>query len=99
MREVLIVSPHFPPVDAADMHRIRVSVPYFAEFGWKATVLTVEPRFVESVQEPKFGQTLPTGLRVLRTAALSGKWTRVMGLGNLGLRAFPFLYSAGSRLI
>jgi glycosyltransferase involved in cell wall biosynthesis len=99
LKQVLIVSPHFPPVDLPDMHRIRVSLPYFREFDWKATVLTVVPRFVEGSQEPRFAECLPTDTAVTRTCALPARWTRKAGLGNLGLRAFPFLYSAGSRLL
>ena len=96
MRNVLIVSPHFPPVDLPDMHRVRVSLPYFREFGWHPTVLTVAPRFVEGAREPLYGE--PDSATV-RTAALPARWTRMAGLGNLGLRAFPFLYSAASGML
>ena len=99
MKQVLIVSPHFPPTDAPDMHRIRVSLPYFREFGWKATVLTVDSRCVEGFREPRFAENLPVDTAVSRTSALPARWTRKVGLGNLGLRAFPFLYEAGCRLI
>ena len=96
MKNVLIVSPHFPPVDLPDMHRVRVSLPYFGEFGWRPTVLTVAPRFVEGAREPRYGAPeAPT----VRTAALPPRWTRMAGLGNLGLRAFPFLHSAARRLL
>ena len=99
MKRVLVVSPHFPPVDLPDMHRIRVSLPYFPEFDWRATVLTVAPQFVEGSLEPRFAEYLPADASVTRTYALPARWTRRAGLGNLGLRAFPFLYSAGSRIL
>jgi hypothetical protein len=35
MRTLLIVSPHFVPINAPDMQRVRMSLIYFAEFGWK----------------------------------------------------------------
>ena len=35
MRRVLIVSPSFPPISAADLHRVRMSLPYYREFGWE----------------------------------------------------------------
>jgi Glycosyl transferase 4-like domain len=98
LKRILIVSPHFPPVDLPDMHRVRMSLPYFLEFGWKPTVLTVSPRFVEGVREPRFVEQLPP-TDVANAAALPANWTRKVGLGNLGLRAFPFLYAAGSRLM
>ncbi len=98
LKRVLIVSPHFPPVDLPDMHRVRISLPYFQQFGWKPTVLTVSPRFVEGAREPRFVEQLPP-TDVANAAALPANWTRKVGLGNLGLRAFPFLYAAGSRLM
>jgi hypothetical protein len=99
LKNVLIVSPHFPPVDLPDMHRVRVSLPHFAEFGWNAKVLTVAPEFVEGSKEARFVERLPGDAAVVRTGALPLQWTRWAGLGNLGLRAFPFLYSAGNRLL
>src|ERR1035441_2510381 len=95
MKQVLIVSPHFPPTDAPDMHRIRVSLPYFREFGWKATVLTVDSRCVEGFREPRFAENLPVDTAVSRTSALPARWTRKVGLGNLGLRAFQIGRAAG----
>jgi hypothetical protein len=81
------------------MHRVRVSLPYFREFDWNASVLTVAPQFVEGSKEPRFSEYLPIDTAVTRTHALPARWTRKAGLGNLGLRAFPFLYSAGRRLL
>lgn len=81
------------------MHRVRVSLPYFREFDWNATVLTVAPGSVEGAQEPRYAEFLPTETAITRTSALPARWTRKAGLGNLGLRAFPFLYSAGSRMV
>lgn len=99
MKNVLIVSPHFPPVNLPDMHRVRVSLPYFREFDWNATVLAVAPKYVEGSKEPRFAESLPPSAAVTRTRALPARWTRKAGLGNLGVRAFPFLYSAGSRMV
>jgi hypothetical protein len=81
------------------MHRVRVSLPYFREFGWQTTVLSVAPGFVEASREPLFLDRLPADSTIVRSAALPARWTRKAGLGNLGLRAFPFLYSAGSRVL
>jgi hypothetical protein len=99
MKNLLIVSPHFPPVDLPDMHRVRVSLPYFRDFGWQATVLSVAPNFVEASREPLFLDRLPADSNIVHSGALPARWTRKAGLGNLGLRAFPFLYSAGSRVL
>lgn len=99
MKRVLIVAPHFPPVDAADMHRVRLSAPHFASFGWQPFVLTVAPECLEMPVEPRLLETLPAGLPVTRTRALSTRWTRPFGIGTIGLRAFAHLYRAGARII
>lgn len=99
MRNVLIVSPHFPPINAADMHRVRMGLPYFSEFGWDPVVLAVRPEDVEGVVDPLLLETLPPGLAVSCVPALAARWTRMLGVGNVGLRALPFLYQAGRSLL
>jgi hypothetical protein len=99
MKRVLIVAPHFPPVDAADMHRVRLCAPHFASFGWQPFVLTVAPECLEMPVEPRLLETLPPGLSVARARALSSRWTRPFGIGTIGLRAFAHLYRAGARII
>jgi hypothetical protein len=87
MKKVLIISPNFPPVNAADMHRVRQSLPYFTGFGWEATVVAVEPEFVEMGTDPVLLDTIPENTRIIRIKALSPKQTRIFGLGNLGYRS------------
>lgn len=99
MKRVLIVAPHFPPVDAADMHRVRLSAPHFASFGWQPFVLTVAPECLEMPVERRLLATLPAALPITRTRALSSRWTRPFGIGTIGLRAFAHLYRAGARII
>lgn len=98
-RRVLIVSPHFPPINAPDMQRARMSLPYFREFGWEPSVLAVAGRHVEGVVEPALVDTLPSDVDVTRVDAWSTSWTRRVGVGNLALRAFTHLARAGWRLI
>jgi len=98
-RRVLIVSPHFPPVNAPDHQRVRMSLPYLAENGWQAHVLAVEPAFVEGVRDPDLLQTIPKEVPVTRVGALSPRLTRWFGLGNLGIRALRPLDRAGQRLL
>jgi len=99
MKRVLIVSPHFPPINSADMHRVRVSLPHFESLGWKPFVLTVDPEYQEMPLEPRLVDTLPRETAVIRTRALPARWTRRLGIGNVGLRAFVHLYRAGATLI
>jgi hypothetical protein len=99
MHRLLIVSPHFPPVNAPDMQRVRMSLPHFTEFGWEARVLAVDPDRVEGVREPLLLETLPCGVPVHHACAFDVRWTRQLGFSALALRALPFLHRAGARLI
>lgn len=99
MRRVLIVSPHFPPVNMPDAHRVRMSLPYFREFGWDAEVLTVAPEDVDARREPDLEDTVPFEVPVWRTHAIGSRWTRRLGLSDVGIRAWPYLYRAGSELL
>lgn len=98
-RRVLIVSPHFPPINAADMHRVRLSLPYYREFGWEPTVLAVDGDYVEGTREPELLETIPDDIPVHRVRAVPARWTRRVGFGALALRAAPYLYREGVRLL
>lgn len=99
MKSVLIVSPYFPPINSADMHRVRQSLPHFREFGWAPVVLAVAPQFVEGVRDDLLLETFPNDIPVIRVPALPAAWTRKIGLGNLAMRAFPYLYREGARVL
>jgi hypothetical protein len=99
MKRVLIVSPRFPPINAADVHRVRQSLPHYEEFGWVPIVVAVDPGRVEGYRDPLLVRTLPEDSEVHHVTAMDPRWTRRVGLGSLGLRALPFLAAAGSRLL
>ncbi len=99
MKRVLIVSPHFPPINAPDMQRVRMSLPYYRNCGWDAVVLKVDADYVDGVREPELLSTIPDDVRIVRVPAIPLSWARWVGIGNLGLRAwFPLLF-AGGRLL
>lgn len=99
MSTVCIITPHFPPISAPDMQRVRMSLPYFAAFGWQPVVLAVEPAYVEGIEESALLATVPSEVPIRRVRALPARWTRRVGVSNLGLRALPFLYAAGRQMI
>ncbi|GAB3663628.1 glycosyltransferase family 4 protein [Echinicola sediminis] len=99
MKKVLIISPHFPPVNAADMHRVRQGLPYFSKFGWEPTILYVDENSVEMSKDPLLKESVPSDILYHKVKAFSTKYTRKLGLGNLGLRAFFQLLSKGNQLL
>ncbi len=98
-KRVLIVSPHFPPVNAPDMQRVRVALPYFVAAGWEVTVLTVADPTPTAPVEPELEATVPAAVRVVRARCCSRRWTGRLGVNNLALRSLPFLFLAGCRLL
>jgi len=99
MRRVMIVSPHFPPVNLPDMQRVRMSLPYFAEFGWEPTVLTVADPGASAVLDPLLSETVPAAVDIQRVGSLPSWIARKIGFGDAALRAWPWMYRAGGRLI
>src|SRR5262245_60838003 len=81
------------------MHRVRLSLPHFERHGWDPIVLAVDPDFVEAGREPMLLKTLPTHIPIERVKALPAGVTRKVGLGDLALRALPFLYHGGAKIL
>ncbi|MFN9831027.1 MAG: hypothetical protein ACK55Y_15725, partial [Pseudanabaena sp.] len=99
MRRVLIVSPHFPPINAPDHQRIRMSLPYFNEFGWEPIVLCIEKNFVEGVIDPYLALTVPSSTEIIKSYTIPTKISRSIGLGNLAIRSIPFLIKTISKYL
>jgi Glycosyl transferase 4-like domain len=99
MRKVLIVSPRFPPTNAADLHRVRVSLAHYREFGWEPTILCVEAKTSDCAEDVLLAQSLPADISVVRIAAWDEAKCRRFGFGALGYRSLLPLYVAGCRLL
>lgn len=100
MKKVLIVSPHFPPINAPDMQRVRLALPHLRAHGWEPTVLAVAPEMVEGgVREPRLEETYPADVRVVRVRGVPPGRTRWAGVGNLWWRCGGALAAAGEKLL
>lgn len=95
MPRLLVVSPHFPPLNTPDLQRVRMSLPHWVAAGWQVTVLAVEDPQPAAPIEPELLETVPPTVRVIRTKCLR----RRLGMGNIALRALPFLWSEGAKLM
>ena len=89
-----MISPHFPPDGSAGTHRVRLLAPHLASYGWTPTVLTVAEQDYEGRIDAELAGLVPASVEVVRTRALPAGLTRVVGLGDLGLRALPGLRRA-----
>lgn len=99
MRKVLIVSPRFPPKNAADLHRVRTSLPYYRDFGWEPTVLALTPESSDGVDDPMLLESVPADIEVVRAAAWDERRSRRLGVGLVDFRALIPLYRAGAKLL
>lgn len=100
MKQVLLVSPHFPPINAPDLQRVRLALPYLREHGWEPTVLAVAPESVEGgVREPALEATYPADIRVERVDGLRPAATRWAGIGSLWFRCGRALRRRGDALL
>jgi hypothetical protein len=99
MPKVLIISPRFPPKNTADLHRVRMSLPYYRSFGWEPTVLCLTPETSDGVDDPLLEQSLPRDIEVVRVAAWSEQSCRRFGFGHLDNRCLVPLYLAGTKLL
>jgi len=98
MKRVLIISPYFPPVNAADMQRVRMSLPYFKALGWEAEVIMVHENYVDMVKDPLLLETVPPAIIIHKVRALAKKWTGKFGLGSIALRSLWFFRKKGNQL-
>lgn len=99
MKNLLIISPRFPPINAADVHRVRQSLPFFRDMGWEPHILAVDPVYVSGTRDGLLLQTIPDDVRVDHVPAIPAKWTRLLGVGSLALRSLGFYLRAGNRIL
>lgn len=76
-----------------------MSLPYFQQFDWEPTVLTVDPHYINGVYDPLLTKTVPKETKIVSTPALPIQLTQRFGLGTLGWRALPYLAKTGSQLL
>ncbi|GAA4328297.1 hypothetical protein GCM10023149_32250 [Mucilaginibacter gynuensis] len=97
--KVLIISPYFVPTNAADMHRVRTSLPYFEQLGWDAEVVTVDVRYADIVKDDLLLRSVPGNIKTHIVKALPKKWTAKLGLGSLALRSLWYYYRYVNKLL
>jgi len=90
LKKLLIISPHFPPINAPDMHRIRISLPYYTKYGWEPTIVCVDEKYCEGYQDKKLNYSVSKSIEIIKVKAFAAKYTRKIGLGSLSLRSLLY---------
>lgn len=99
MKKLLIISPYFPPSNMADMHRIRMSLGFFRDYGWEPEVVCVDPAHSDSKKDPLLLESIPADVPVHYVGALDKRYTSKLGLGSIALRSLPFFFRMGNKLL
>lgn len=100
MKKVLIISPNFPPVNSADMQRVRQSLPYFRQYGWEPVVITVDEMYNDAYSKDELLlKTIPTDIEIHKVKAFPLKYTRQLGLGSLSIRSYLHIKKKGDDLL
>src|ERR1700744_3973977 len=73
------------------MQRVRTSLPYFKEFGWDATVVTVDEKYSDMTKDDLLLLSIPEVIKLYKVRSLNKKLTSKIGLGSLALRS-PWFY-------
>lgn len=98
-KRVLIVTPNFPPISCPDMHRVRMSLPFFKEFGWEPLILKINPDEQEGIKDLDLCKTVPTDIKTWQAGFIPKSWTSWLKVNNIGLRSFFHLAHLGNQII
>jgi len=82
MKRVLLISYYFPPSGGSGVQRVLKFVKYLPDYGWEATILTVDPKYAAYWDlDPTMQVDIPEKTRIIRTSALDpyGTYSRFVG--------------------
>lgn len=97
MKNVLIITSHYPPSNLAGVHRGRLFAKYLPQFGWNPIVLTVHERFYEEKLDANLNLLIPVGQQIEKVNAFPITKPRL--IGDLGLRSFFQLRKRANHII
>ncbi|MDB5089780.1 MAG: hypothetical protein JWR09_3774 [Mucilaginibacter sp.] len=100
MKKVLIISPYYPPANAADMHRVRTSLSYFKENGWLPAVVAVDEKYTDmGGMDSLLLESVPAGIPVYKVQAFDKRFTSRFGLGSIALRSLWYYRKKVDKLL
>ena len=86
MKNILIISPHYPPSNLAAVHRSRLFAQHLPAFGWNPIILTVHEDFYEEALDWNLHKLIPANQRIEKVSAFKVGKPRLVG--DIGLRAY-----------
>jgi len=98
-RTAIILSPHFPPSTLAGVHRARHLAAGLPAHGWRPIVIRADERVYSEPGDAALAKLVSADLEQVRAGALPAGLTRLVGVGDIGLRALPHFARALARTI
>jgi hypothetical protein len=96
---ILIISPKFPPANAADLHRVRMLIPHLVEQGHHIEVIALDSTQIPGVPDPWLAAGIPASVPVHTVRAPEGLWKRIPGLGCLEFRCLGVMRRKGDQVL
>ncbi len=97
LKNILVIYPHWPPSNLAGVHRPRLISNFLREFDWNPIILTVDSKYYEEKLDFDMLKTVNEAQTVYYTRAFKISKPRLVG--DIGLRAFPFLFFKALEII
>lgn len=97
MKNILIITSHYPPSNLAGVHRGRLFAKYLPQYDWNPIVLTVHENYYEEKLDFELNKLLPRGQHIEKVNAFP--ITKPRMIGDLGLRAFFQLRKRANKII
>jgi len=99
LKKVLIISPHFPPINLPDYHRIRSALPHFHSNGWEPIILCVDDKYIYAARDEQLAATIPKDVEVVK-AKVFFEWVfRFLHISDIAIRSCLSIYNLGSKII
>lgn len=93
-KRIFIVAPYYPPSALPPSQRVRLLVSNLNQFGFEPVIFTVQNRYREEVEDPWMEELVGTTHKIVYVKCLDFHKTRKFGIGDIGLRMLPFLFSS-----
>lgn len=99
MKNVIIITPYFPPSTLAGVHRARHMAKHLDKFEWKSHVLTIDPKYHVETLDHDLARLVPKTVNVENVPAISSKLARRFGVGDISIRGYVHLRASLDRAI
>jgi hypothetical protein len=100
VKKLLFISPNFPPVNSADMHRVRQLLFHFDETRYSIDIISIKPEFVDAYSiDLLLSANMPANFTLHHVGAFQARHTKKIGIGSLSIRSFLHFRKMGNKLI